>query len=134
MSKTEKAQTSKRRPTFDAVVKPSNDGGQTAPGGRVLRAFRTEPSTRTALIFGLATAIGSSLAVLGVLLLAVFGHPFRSAVLMGVAIILMGALRAVWPGRPWFASRSKWWDVLAFVVVGLVILYFSPWTATLAVV
>jgi len=45
--------------------------------------------------------------------------------------VIMAVMRAVWPGRPWFASRRRWADVGLYVLLGAVIWYFSPYTATL---
>lgn len=86
-------------------------------------------SNRASLIFGIATAAMAVIGTLAVLLLAVFDHPYRAVVLLGGGITVLGFLRALWPGRPWFSSRNRWLDVTVYVVVGLAIIWLSPWTA-----
>ncbi len=90
-------------------------------------------SRKASLYFGLVTAIGATAGVLVVLLFAIFDHPYRAVVLLGSGTALMGVLRGIWPGRPWFASRKKALDVIAYVLAGAIILYLAPWTATMPV-
>lgn len=86
-------------------------------------------SNRASWVFGVVTATGAGVVVLGALLLAVFDHPFRAVVLLGAGMITLGVLRAVWPGQPWFGARNRWSDGFVYLVVGVALLWLSPWTA-----
>lgn len=86
-------------------------------------------SERAALIFGLSTAVFSGLVLLFSAAMALTDHPFRAVLGLGVGVATLGILRAGWPGRPWYASRSKWLDVSAFVAVGLAIVLLAPLVA-----
>lgn len=88
-----------------------------------------DQSSRAHLIFGVATAIGASLTVLATFSFAIFGHPFRAVVTLGVGMVALGVLRAAWPGHPWFSARNRWLDAIAYAAVGAVILWLAPWTA-----
>lgn len=83
------------------------------------------------MIFGLATALGATVGVLVTTLLAAFGRPYAAVVVLGSGMALMGILRAAWPGRPWFSARSRWSDALVYALVGALLLWLSPWTASL---
>lgn len=97
-------------------------------GTHGVRAGRTGEgvSDRAAFIFGLSTAIFSGLVVLFSALMALLDRPFRAVLVLGIGVAALGILRAAWPGRPWYASRSKWLDVFAFVLAGLVIVLLAP--------
>jgi hypothetical protein len=49
-------------------------------------------------------------------------------------LFLLSGARALWPGRPWFASRWRWLDVAFYAGVGALIWFFSPFTATMGIV
>lgn len=85
------------------------------------------PSARSALIFGVATAVLAVASVAGVFLLAVFNRPYASVALLAASMVAAGVLRAVWPGSPWFSARSKWWDVAVFLAIGAALFYLLPW-------
>ena len=89
----------------------------------------TRPSKRTTMVFGIATAIGAVVGVFAVVALALLERPHAATVLLGSGMVAMGILRGVWPGRPWFSARTRWSDALVFGLVGVVILWLSPWTA-----
>lgn len=87
------------------------------------------PSVRSARIFGILTAIGCALVLLFVLIFALTSSPYRAAITMGAGIALLGVARGVWSGQPWFASRSKWSDVVVYVGVGVAIILMAPLVA-----
>ena len=83
---------------------------------------------------GVATLVSVAFVVLAcvlITLLALFNHPHKAVLVLVVTMFIMAVMRAVWPGRPWFASRRRWADVGLYVLLGAVIWYFSPYTATL---
>lgn len=90
------------------------------------------PGRLASQIFGYLTAVGVVIGVLAVIWLAATNHPHRAAVLLGSGSILLGAMRGLWPGKPWFASRHRLGDCLAFVCIGIAILWLSPWTSTIS--
>lgn len=75
----------------------------------------------------LAITIGG---VMGTAALAAVDHPHRAVLLLAATLEAMAIARALIPGRPWFASRAKWMDVLVLAGIGLLMWYFSPFTAT----
>ena len=83
---------------------------------------------------GIATLASVAFVVLScttMAVLAVMNHPHKAVLVLVGTMFIMAAMRAVWPGRPWFASRRRWADVGLFVVLGALIWSFSPYTATL---
>lgn len=90
------------------------------------------PGRRASQVFGYLTAVGVIVGVLAVIWLAATDHPHRAVLLLGSGSILLGVMRGLWPGKPWFASRHRLWDCLAFVCIGIAILWLSPWTATIS--
>ncbi len=84
------------------------------------------PSNRSATIFGLTTAVWAAVSLLGVFVFALTDHPYRAAVTMGVGVLVIGIARGAWRGRPWFASRNRWSDVLVYTGIGLLIILFAP--------
>ena len=90
-----------------------------------------DPSRSAALAFGIVTAVLAICGLFAVFLLALFDHPHRAVVALGAGSLLAGVLRGAWPGRPWFSARNRWLDVAAYLVVGSLLLYLSPWTATI---
>ena len=93
------------------------------------RPKTTGPSREASMIFGIVTAVAAALGVLGVVFLALLERPHAAAVLLGCGMVMMGLLRGAWPGRPWFSARNRWFDALVFALVGVAILWLSPWTA-----
>lgn len=96
-----------------------------------VRESRSVPSARAALLFGVFTAVGVVVVLALAVVFALTDHPFRTAILMGCGVASLGLLRGLWPGQPWFASRSRWWDVAVYVIVGLAIIWLAPSTATI---
>ncbi len=92
----------------------------------------TEPSRKSALIFGAATAGAAGLSVLAVLALVLTQHPFRAVLVLGATMCLLGVLRALWPGQPWFAARGRISDGAVYLLVGALLLWLAPWTAAVA--
>lgn len=92
----------------------------------------SEPGKRASLIFGLITAIGVAVGIIAVVVLALTDHPHRAVILLGSGCIVLGVMRGLWPGRPWFAARHRGGDAIAYIVVGAAILWLSPWTATIS--
>lgn len=90
------------------------------------------PGRRASQVFGYLTAVGVIVGVLAVIWLAATDHPHRAVLLLGLGSILLGVMRGLWPGKPWFTSRHRLWDCLAFVCIGIAILWLSPWTATIS--
>ena len=89
----------------------------------------TGPSGQASMIFGIVTAVAAALGVLTVVVLALLERPHAATVLLGSGMVMMGFLRGAWPGRPWFSARNRWFDALVFALVGVAILWLSPWTA-----
>lgn len=77
----------------------------------------------------MVTAGLAALTIFATLLFAITEHPFRATITLGTGIAVLGIARAVWPGRTWFASRSRWWDVVAYVLTGLVVILLAPLVA-----
>lgn len=90
-----------------------------------------DPSRSAALVFGVVTAILAIVGLFTVFLLALFDHPYRAVIVLGAGAVLAGVLRGAWPGRPWFSARNRWLDVIAYLVVGSLLLYLAPWTAAI---
>ncbi len=86
-------------------------------------------SNRASWVFGVITAAGAGIVVVGAFFLAVLDHPFRAVILLGVGMITLGFLRAVWPGQPWFGARNRWSDGFVYVAVGAALVWLSPWTS-----
>ena len=99
---------------IDANGQPRKDAVSAGPDLRVWNRVT---------LFGVLASLA---AIVGFI---VTDHPHR-AVLSLVATLVAGAVcRLIIPGRPWFASRGRFFDALIFVVVALVIWWLSPWTA-----
>ncbi len=98
----------------------------TAPGPGTGR-----PRRRAAEI-GSVTAVVAG--ILAVVALVLTNHPHRAVLLTAAILFALAAARAVWPGRPWFASRWRWLDVVFYAAIGAAIWYFSPFTATMGLV
>lgn len=103
-----------------------NRGMAAAPNRGHLPSVNRGHSTRAASYFGMATAALAAITILGGLIFALTEHPFRAAITLGTGVALMGIMRGAWPGRTWYSSRSRWWDVTVFVGVGLAIIIFAP--------
>lgn len=76
----------------------------------------------------LAGVVACMAATVGLILT---NHPHRAVIVLVVGLLALAALRAVWPGRPWFASRHRWLDVALYAGLGVVVWLLSPWTATM---
>ncbi|WRS31130.1 DUF3017 domain-containing protein [Actinomycetaceae bacterium MB13-C1-2] len=100
---------------------------------RMQRGSKRAPSVRSARVFGIVTALGCALVIFLVLIFALTGSPYRASIAMGCGIATLGAARGIWPGQPWFASRSKWSDVMVYLGVGLAIILLAPLVALGAV-
>ncbi|WP_253953842.1 DUF3017 domain-containing protein [Schaalia sp. 19OD2882] len=72
-----------------------------------------------------------ALGVFTVAVLTLTNHPHRAVLLLSALLGVMGVLRAVWPSRPWFASRHRVGDVALYLSLAAGILVFSPWTAAM---
>ncbi|WP_115728709.1 DUF3017 domain-containing protein [Actinomyces culturomici] len=66
-------------------------------------------------------------------LLAALDHPHRAVLVLAATLVLVAGARLAIPGRPWFSSRSKWMDVVVLAGLGLLLWYFSPFTATMGI-
>lgn len=90
-------------------------------------------ATNKSLVFGVFTAAvalgGVALSVVAALL----RHPRPADWILAVAVLTLGVLRGLWPGRPWYASRNKVLDVVIYIAVALALLLLSPWTSTMQV-
>lgn len=83
-------------------------------------------NTRLSLIFGLTTAVMAVLGTAGAVLLVFLVGAWAGAVTIGSLCCLFGVLRAAWPGRPWFAGRSRATDAAVYLAVGIAVLVFAP--------
>ena len=75
-----------------------------------------DPSRSAALVFGVVTAILAIVGLFTVFLLALFDHPYRAVIVLGAGAVLAG---------------NRWLDVIAYLVVGSLLLYLAPWTAAI---
>ncbi|WP_051259348.1 DUF3017 domain-containing protein [Schaalia suimastitidis] len=111
-------------------VQPRNDVDEPSGNDANVQAHNAAASMRPSLrMWNRVTLVGVlvSLAAIGGYI--VTDHPHR-AVLSLVATLVAGAVcRLIIPGRPWFASRGRFFDALIFVIVALAIWWLSPWTA-----
>ena len=83
---------------------------------------------------GIATLASVAFVVLScttMAVLAVMNHPHKAVLVLVGTMFIMAAMRAVWPGRPGVGSGRRCGDVGLYVVLGEIIWYFSPYTATL---
>lgn len=87
--------------------------------------------SRASLIFGIVTAAIALGAVTGCLVLIVLGRGYAGCLTVGISACVLGAMRGMWPGRPWFASRSRATDVIAYVLIGGALILFAPWVNAL---
>ncbi len=85
------------------------------------------------LIFGLSTAILAAAGAAGSLFFLLTDHPYRAVILLAAVCILLGLARVLGPPQPWFASRHRWLDVVAYVSVGSALIFLAPWVAATAV-
>ncbi len=102
--------------------------GHRGPDG----ALRAQPAPGAGLEILSIVAV-----VLGLLLVVVFAltnHPHRAVLAVCALLFALAGMRAVWPGRPWFASRWRWMDVVFYAAIGAAIWFFSPFTATMGIV
>ena len=76
-----------------------------------------------------ATIVLVALSVVAIAVFAISNHPHRATLGLVALLYFLAFLRAVWPGRPWFASRHRWMDVVLYVVLGSAIWFLSPFTA-----
>lgn len=86
---------------------------------------------KPALVFGIVTALGAVAVVIATAVFAICDHPYRAVVTLGTGMVILGVLRAAWPGHPWFSARRRWSDAMIYVAAGAVILWLAPWTAQL---
>lgn len=71
--------------------------------------------------------------LVAVAVLALTNHPHRAVLLLGGGLVVFAVARALWPGRPWFASRWRWLDVAFYAGLGALVWFLSPFTATMGV-
>ena len=81
-----------------------------------------------------ASAQGASIAVVVLSVLAITGfaatdHPHRATLGLVALLYVLAVWRALWPGRPWFASRHRFLDAAVYIVLGSAIWFLSPFTA-----
>lgn len=86
-------------------------------------------NTRASRWFGVATVIFTVGILGGAAVFVVTDHPYRAVLTMGAGLLLLGLLRGAWPGHPWFGSRNRWLDVLAYWIVGGGLIWLAPWVA-----
>ena len=67
-----------------------------------------ESSGSTGGIATLASVAFVVLSCTAMAVLAVMNHPHKAVLVLVGTMFIMAAMRAVWPGRPWFASRRRW--------------------------
>ena len=83
-------------------------------------------SRRRSFWFGISAALLSTAVITGSLLYIITGHPYRAVWVLAAGMGMLGLLRAVWPGDPWFVSRSRLADVLVYWAIALGLLLLSP--------
>ncbi len=108
------------------------EDGQPVASRPELPVSKPGASKNASLVFGIITAVGATLGVIAVVLLAVLERPYAASILLGAGMVVMGLLRLAWPGRPWFSARNRWSDALVYALAGAAILYLAPWTALLS--
>lgn len=59
-------------------------------------------------------------------------HPYRAVWVLGGTIATLGLLRGLWPGDPWFGSRFRWLDVVAYIALGVALIMLSPWVVEMS--
>lgn len=116
--------------SFDSVVGAASVSGARRIDRRTKWNSQWNPSPRATLFFGIAAAIWTAVILVLAIVLSLTSHPYRSAVAVGLGALVLGVLRGAWPGRPWFASRRRGPDAAVYILVGIAILVFAPWTAT----
>ena len=116
-------------PRFESILGNVTPSGRSRIDRRSAWNSRWMPSQKATLIFGIVAAIWTAAAMVLSIFLALTSHPYRSAMAVGVGVLVLGILRAVWPGRPWFASRRRGLDATVCIAAGVAILIFAPWTA-----
>lgn len=80
---------------------------------------------------GAASLVGVIACMSAVVVLILTNHPHRAVILLAGGLFVLAGLRALLPGRPWFASRYRWLDVAFYAGLGALIWLLSPWTATM---
>ncbi len=108
----------RREATADGNVVSVSKGGDTCVG-------RFWAVAETLSVVGVAASL------IAMVMLAVLDHPHRSVILLVVILFALAAARIVWPGRPWFASRHRWFDVIFYGGFGAAVWLLSPFTATM---
>lgn len=81
--------------------------------------------SRLSLLFGIFTAILAAGTVVAATVWLLVDRPFVAVLTMGIGVCLMGAMRGIWPGHPWFGSRNRVADVVVYLLVGAAILGFA---------
>ncbi|MCD4556804.1 DUF3017 domain-containing protein [Schaalia sp. lx-100] len=80
-----------------------------------------------------ATRIVTVLWLCVFLVLIVTNHPHRAVLLLAGFSLFYACVRAIFPGRPWFASRGRFFDCALWILVAVACWWFAPWTATVGV-
>lgn len=80
---------------------------------------------------GAGSLVGVLACVGAVVVLTLMNHPHRAVIVLVLGLFAMALMRALWPGRPWFASRHRWLDVPFYAGLGALVWLLSPWTATM---
>ena len=70
--------------------------------------------------------IALTLSVSAVLML--LQHPDSAVLALAAGCLVLAVLRVTFPGRPWFASRSRVADTLALVLTAALLAHLAPWT------
>ncbi len=84
---------------------------------------------RRSFWFGMSAALLTAVTVGGAFYYILTGHPYRAVWFLAGGLGLLGLMRALWPGDPWFGSRSRLADVLAYWAIAVGLLVLSPWVA-----
>lgn len=83
------------------------------------------------LWFGIVTALIAIGAVVASVVLALRGEPFLACFVLGTGCCGLAAMRLLWPGRPWFASRNRWADSAVYAAIGAALIFLAPWANAL---
>ncbi len=84
---------------------------------------------RRSVVFGVGAVIWSAAAIIGSLFFVITSHPYRAVWTLAVGLAVLGLLRALWPGHPWFGSRSRTLDVAAYWAAAMGLMVLSPWVS-----
>lgn len=105
--------------------------GRAPVAGTVVPMEDRDDLGRSLGLAGVVSLVGVVACAVAVVVLVLTDHPHRAVIVVSAALFSLAGLRAVLPGRPWYASRHRWLDVAFYAGLGALVWFFSPWTATM---